>query len=290
MQPEHRITEEFEHLRRRALTGNANTNTYYQMGLAYQYGRGTERNRRLAARWFEKCIGLTKQNVLPYLEDYFENTDLSSETAQNTAREALQEEFDSDQINAHIKLFDIEDNTISLLDISKLVVAAHDGDVEAQYQLGLYFLGADNTYFLPVYGGENEGLHWMLQAAEQGYSKAYSPIAEGYGYIAGVAIDINAAFHWAEKAYVADPTSAWQNFANHYLIGGAVEKDVQKYIDILLESGDLEIAPYLLGQLFISGRYIEVDAERAAHYFAQCQSQNLRELGDEDIKRYYDAL
>lgn len=282
----HRLNAEAE--------GRWNTYACHELGFFYADGRGDlPRNGFKAKSWFSRCISAA-DNEYTYIHKFLENKDMTYEESKVEARKLLPEKFDKYQVGALVQIYWIEKNTRDLDEIFDIVYRAKGGDAAAQYELGDLFLNANDKYFIPLFVRMRDGGEWMEKAAKQGYSKAYEPLAL---YYRGADIpsyddhfrDKEAAFYWAEQAFKANPEEEWYELARHYYMGRAVEKDIQKYIEVLETSGDLGFAMSCLGRLFLDGQKVPVDVERAAKYFAQSNNQETRERGEQMIEEYYNS-
>ena len=289
-------SNEVEQFQKKIAEIGFNTYSCHGLGLFHHDGRGgLERSGKKAVKWFTRCLAVTDDDHHHYVEAFDQIDGLTLRNADEEARKLLPDGYDDLQVDALVKLYWIKQNTRTLGEIFDIMAAAKSGDAEAQFELGDLFMNADTEYFLPVSVRPRDGCEWMEKAAIQQYTKAYLPLARYYrnaDYATrdpSAARDIKAAFYWAEQAFHANPKVGWKELADYYLLGHAVEKDIEKYIQIAESSGDFEYAPFELAMLFITGKYIEIDADRAAGYFAQCRNQGFRELGEVLVEKYHNT-
>src|ERR1700741_1549489 len=131
---------DFKHLLTRANSGS--TEAQFQLGLAYQYGRGVEQSAYEAARWYRMAANsgdCAAQNNLGFLY----------ETGPDGVRD--------------------------LPEAAKWYLrAAVEGNPIAQFNLGHLYL------YAPLKKTPEEGLYWVRKAASTGYLPAYTFLGSLY--------------------------------------------------------------------------------------------------------------
>ena len=124
--------------------------------------------------------------------------------------------------------------------------AAEQGDLEAQYQLGLSLYRK---------GLEAEGVEWLLKAAEQGYAPAQYSIGTCYLNGVGVKRDMARCVEWIRKAAEQDEPHSQNLLAECYAGGNGVEKDMAEAVKWLRKAGEngLIRAQFQLGCYYLNG-------------------------------------
>ena len=123
---------------------------------------------------------------------------------------------------------DQADTAVFEADISSLVELANQGNMQAQYQLGVLYLRGQE-----VERNVFEAIRWFHMAAEKGHLKAQFSL--GRAYATGNAVD--QAVIWYTKAAERGHPMAQNNLGRMYARGTGVEKDyVQAYKWWLLSS------------------------------------------------------
>ncbi len=177
------------------------------------------------------------------------------------------ENKETDDVDEHNEL-EAKDK-IRELTISQLKQAAEDGDVEAQHNLGNYYL----TFSEDKSGDTSQAFKWYKKAAENGSKEAQYNLA--CFYINGIGTDED-----EEQAFVYFEKSAEQGFirakfcvALCYEHGIGVEKDKQKSFDLLksLESEKNNYPiQYCLGVYYENGIGVKQDKKKAFEYYKTC--------------------
>ncbi len=128
-----------------------------------------------------------------------------------------------------------------------LRAAAEQGDLEAQYQLGLSLLYREKF--------KAEGAEWLLKAAEQGYAPAQYSIGICYLNGVGVERDVARCVEWIRKAAEQDDPYSQNLLAECYADGNGVEKDMAEAVKWLRKAGEngLIRAQFQLGCYYLNG-------------------------------------
>ena len=197
-------------------------------------------------------------------------------------------------------------------------MAANQGHVQAQYNLGLMY---DDAYYSGRHQNNKEAATWFMRAAERGHVQAqykfglicHSSIAVirddvaaacwiekaasqglaeaqytmGCFYRDGIGVKVNyiAAEQWLQKA--ADhgrPEAIYDLGMIHYL-KSAVPQDAQKAVKLFHKAAELDykMACYQLGFIYAEGRYVPKDELRALDYWRKSYAIDLRQ----DIEKWY---
>ncbi|MEP6356066.1 MAG: hypothetical protein ABJ081_05245 [Hyphomicrobiales bacterium] len=187
--------------------GKYNINACFGLGRFYKEGRGGLRRDGLKAKsWFTRCLSVSTDKPYKYIHEFLENKEITYLGTESEARKILPKNYNEHQVSALVELYWIDKNTRDLDEIFDIAFRAKGGDAEAQYELGDLFMHASDQYFIPVIVRQRDGCEWMKKAAEQGYSKAYMPLALYYSgadlprYAHDKFLDKDAALYWAERA------------------------------------------------------------------------------------------
>jgi len=115
--------------------------------------------------------------------------------------------------------------------------AAKQGDVRAQYMLGVIFSMDDVRNY-------KEALKWYAKAAEQNFASAQFQIGRMYSKGKGVLEDDEKTIYWFKKAANQGHHDAQYHLANIYIKGQRVKRDLKQakyWIEKALESTDENI-------------------------------------------------
>lgn len=131
---------------------------------------------------------------------------------------------------------------------------AEEGDAEAQYKLGVEYMGKGNT---SIPENCKEAFKWFEKAAQNGYLAAYYNIGYCYMSGAGVKPNVNTAIEYFQKgAELGDP-AALNALGAKYLLDGS-PKALKKGNELIKRAANQEFAgaEYNLGMSYVTGRGI----------------------------------
>lgn len=162
---------------------------------------------------------------------------------------------------------------------NEIIAAATQGDINAQYSLGLTLLNGDkatdveeaykwlhlaaekghaeaqlelgNAYFYygkGVQQNSTEALKWFLMAAEQGNAAAQNNVGSMYGKGVGVSVDYEEAVRWLKLAAAQGHPIAQNSLGLCYLHGNGAPRNIQKALEWLLASADRPLTGYIEAQ------------------------------------------
>ncbi|MDE6241405.1 MAG: sel1 repeat family protein [Anaeroplasmataceae bacterium] len=155
--------------------------------------------------------------------------------------------------------------------IEEIVPFAKQGDMDAQLWLGKKSIGVTSN---------EEAMHWLEQAANQGLAEAQSLLAEGYCTLSNIK-DYKLAKYWFEKAAAQNYPDAIYQLGIFYEKGDyGVPVDIKKALQYFEKAANLG---YLDAQLHFGGilhyglHGVQVDYTKAKYYYELAASQNMRE-------------
>jgi TPR repeat protein len=155
---------------------------------------------------------------------------------------------------------------LSASQLAAIALAAGDGDVNAQWNLGyIYLTGKHEALPKDV----ETAVFWLTSAAENGHARAQFFLYLVYRDGDGVPKDADLAGRWLVKASEAGVKAADEELAEIYMFGGVFPADVSKaniYLQKLAQDGD-PWAQVNLGIHLLSGKGLEVDEKGAAALF-----------------------
>ena len=158
----------------------------YDLGECYYFGRGVSRNYEKAVKWFTKAAEQGQVDAQYWLgECYYYGKGVASnyETAMLWYVSA-----------AKGGNLDAQDALIKN-DIQRLTKAAEQGQVDAQYKLGICY-----EYGRGVIKNLEIAVQWYAKAAEQGNAFAQDRLGQCYEYGKGVIKNLEIAIEWYRKA------------------------------------------------------------------------------------------
>jgi hypothetical protein len=166
-------------------------------------------------------------------------------------------------------------------------LAAEQGDIDAQYHLGQYYLGTFNQ-LLPLMNDaiiieppdQKKAFYWIKKAAEQKqtqleintnwsiYSSSKRLLGWHYENGLGVAKDLEKAFYWYTLANEQGHIDAKYDLIRLEQL--AIEKVAAT--ELAAEQGDIE-AQFRLGSWYELGTGVTKDLEKAFHWFKKAAEQ-----------------
>ena len=215
----------------------------YNLGWAYEYGRGVVENKQEAVRWYRKAAkqgDADAQYNLGFAYEYGAGVAEDKREAVRWYRKAAK------QGNALAQLglgFAYEHGEGVAEDKREAVrwyrKAAEQGDALAQSNLGAAY-----DYGEGVVEDKREAAHWYRKAAEQGNADAQSALGTAYKAGFGVAKDSREAVRWWRKAAEQGNAEAQLNLGWAYSDGeGVIADERESYIWHLIAnaSGDATV-------------------------------------------------
>ena len=141
---------------------------------------------------------------------------------------------------------------------------AEDGDVHAQYFLGLLY--RDGGLLLP---DVEQAVHWLELAAKRDLPAAQYALGKLYLSDDPEVHDTSDGIQWLERAAQNGNTDAAYRLGKEYLTGKSVPKDAVKAAEYLRYAADQNYswANYLLGKLYLTGKGVPKDEEVAWNCF-----------------------
>ena len=141
---------------------------------------------------------------------------------------------------------------------------AEDGDVHAQYFLGLLY--RDGGLLLP---DAEQATHWLELAAKRNLPAAQYALGKLYLSDDPEEHDVDDGLRWLESAARSGNSDAAYRLGKEYLTGKFVQKDAVKAVEYLRYAADQNHpwANYLLGKLYLTGNGVPKDEEAAWNCF-----------------------
>ena len=138
--------------------------------------------------------------------------------------------------------------------------AAEQGDARAQYHIGrAYLLGEGVTKDL------KQGFEWSLKAAEQGIAKAQHNVGLSYERGQGVTKDLKQAFSWYKKAAEQGYVGSQVLLSFMYYFGEGVEINPKIAYDWMMKAANQgnACAHWHIGSMYIESHYLNQDVQKA---------------------------
>lgn len=144
---------------------------------------------------------------------------------------------------------------------------AENGDVSAQYNLGVIFEDHLTDF--------ERAFHWTQKAAHQGDTDAQIRLASMYKSGVGTTPDPEKALRYFQLSAEQGNMHARANLAHMYLNGDGTEQDHALGVSWLIKAADSghPHAQYLLGLMFAKGDRIARNMDKAEHYLRLAAKQ-----------------
>lgn len=157
-------------------------------------------------------------------------------------------------------------STIALSDHTSATMAlAEEGDINAQYELGIKYLRGEG---LPPL--KNEAVKWLSAAANQGHTEAQLMLTNTYlNYGSRDSQEFKKATQWLTQAANQGQPEAQYILGNMHAEGQGVIQDFQqaaKWLQLAANAGHVE-AMYRLGMMHVVGDGVEKDRIQAYVWF-----------------------
>jgi TPR repeat protein len=160
--------------------------------------------------------------------------------------------------------------TYSIQNAASCRKAAEQGDVEAQFNLGLFYFNGQG-----VPQDYAQAAVWYRKAAEQGNGRAQSALGQLYFYGQGVSQDYVQSATWFRKAAEQGDANAQDGLGWQYYSGHGVPQDfVQAVVWYrkAAEQGKAD-AQFTLSKLYYSGQGVEQDYVQVAEWSRKAAEQ-----------------
>tara|TARA_R110000851_G_scaffold330832_1_gene504165 strand:- start:1063 stop:3144 length:2082 start_codon:yes stop_codon:yes gene_type:complete len=184
-----------------------------------------------------------------------------------------------------------KDQTYSELELNELISKANKEDIDAQYELYIYYYGL---------GKFEESFKWLKKVATLGYSSAQNDL--GFMLDNGLGTKENKvlAYKWFLKAAEQDQINAITTLASYYLDGEVVDQSYVKAFEFYNKAANLSFenlenksilknqqsrAIYGLGLMHEKGQGTKFDYKKAKSFYLKAD-----EYGHEIARLRYDAL
>lgn len=151
--------------------------------------------------------------------------------------------------------------------INWLRKAAEQGNVDAQYSLGLLY--STGIWLVGVAEDYPEAMKWFRKAADQGNADAEDCIGGMYELGRGVPKNDKEAVRWYRMAAEKGVESAQSSLAKHLLHGEGVPEDgkeAMKWYRKAADQGNIP-AQYMLGVMYASGETVPKNDKEAVRWY-----------------------
>lgn len=307
----------FKYLKQAAEKGNVNAMNW--IGTMYYTGNGTEKNRDIAAHWYQKAAenghswGMWNWAECLYhghgvKKDYNAAFNWYTRAAKAGIAEAMNDLGDMyynglgirQNYQEAVKWYRkaaAEDHGWAMWNLGHCYQngygvsasfsdaifwfkrAADTGNDDALKQLGNMYRNKEQY---------TEALKWYHKAADKGDADCMNYIGVMYHNGEGVTSSYSTALNWYKRA--ADAGSMWavNNLGNSYYNGYGVAKDYKKaikYFRRAANEGNITASMISLGNMCRYGNGVAQDYNKAMFWY-----EKAREHGDEDAQEYIDSL
>ncbi len=279
----------FEKCKREAEQGDVEAQ--YELGVCYYFGDGVAKNDYLAMKSYEKAAKRGNAKAQYALASFYAQGRVvtqSTYTALMWYKKAAAQGYKK----AEIEIARLQGNKVSQQDKNNSSVTrkkndnetyfekckreAENGNVEAQYKLGLCYKNGEGTA-----KDSAKAYTWFQKAAEAGYLDAK------YEYALSLGIS-SEAFGWFKEAAEAGHAGA-QNMLGRYYYEGwvSINDDVQAFEWFLKAANQgLAVAQYNVGVCCLDGRGVIQDSNTAYLWFKEAANQGY-ESAKEILKKSY---
>lgn len=230
------------------------------MGMCYQYGRGTKKDSVLAVKLYEKAIAKGNQAVLQ------QHIDLAEKKGDLFSCTLLHEIYKGDKgIAADQKKAQ-----------HYLIKAAQGGNTESQKTYAMLLLNQKNT---------KESVKWFKELADKGNITGI--YYYGYQLFKGMGIkqDKVKGAEYLQRAANRGVLAAYRQLGAAYFDGEGVNQDYQKAVTYLQKAvtGRFADSQMLLARCYMEGKGVKRSYEQAIQWLAEAASQNSKET--ETVKK-----
>jgi len=238
--------------------GEVSALAYYNLGECYHFGKGVTKDNKKALHLYKKA------------------SDHGHEDAQRRISEINNREQSVQMVNKPIKNtgtsgLDYNNETF----FEKCKREAENGNVEAQYKLGLYYKNGEGT------AKDNAKAYtWFQKAAEAGYLDAK------YEY--ALLADPNEAFGWLKEAAEQGHAGAQNMLGRYYYEGWVSMKDEVQAFEWFLKSANqgLAVAQYNVAIACLDGKGVAQDSNVACLWFKEAAKQGY-EPAKNALRKFY---
>jgi len=161
-------------------------------------------------------------------------------------------------------------HSASALDIPALEEAAQQGDIKAQFQLGIAYYTGDG-----VKQNYQTAVKWFLNVANAGFASAQHNLGVVYSNGQGVPQNFKEAVKWYRKAAEQGDVRAQNNLARLYQTGQGVVKNAVEAVNWYQKAAKqgYAIAQYNLGLAYHNGQGVSQDDKQAIEWFSKAAAQ-----------------
>ncbi|MBN9286742.1 MAG: hypothetical protein BGO43_02360 [Gammaproteobacteria bacterium 39-13] len=149
---------------------------------------------------------------------------------------------------------------------------AKSNNKDAQMRVGM-------LHALGELGEENweQGMHWLLLAAQNGHTEAQYEVAQSYLLGRGVSQNLTEAFQWLQQAAKANHVQAQALLGLCYLKGQGTKQNVQQALEWFSLSAKQNdpVAEYYLGLMYLEGNGIAQNSYLGEKFLQAAAEQSL---------------
>ncbi|NAX46104.1 hypothetical protein CAG70_03695 [Photobacterium halotolerans] len=261
----------------------------FNLGILYRDGEGTVIDKVTAFKWFEKSASTGHINAISELGNaylYGQGTEKNYSKAFALLSKAAPE-----NPYAAANLGDMYHDGVGVeqsyaTSFKWYLSAAQKGNSRAQYSLG-------NQYYFGRGIGKNyeQALNWYIKAAEQGNVQAQFSLGLMYDGGLGTQINNKQSFYWYSQAAKQGHAAAQNNLAVKYARGEGTEENQQLANEWYRKSANQndEVAQNNLGNIYEYGRSENISYTTAAYWYARA-AQNNYKPANENLQRVLKKL
>ncbi len=291
--PPQSITEDYEKVRDRgheflkqtaqipwaaamhALAEDGNAKAQYDLGNAYYFGNGVEKDINKSTIWLRRAADQgypAAQSELGVSYERGESVEKDLKEAIRLYRLAADQGYPAAQYNlGNIHYFGRGVETDFKESAIWYKKAAEQGYPAAQYNLGnAYYSGKGVEKDL------KESIVWLRRAAELGHVAAQNDLGASHEKGDGVEKDLKEALKWYRLAAERGYPAAQFNVGNIHHSGRGVEKDLKEGVAWYRKAAEQGFAPAQtsLGTAYERGEGVEKDPKEAVKWYRKAAEQN----------------
>jgi TPR repeat protein len=228
----------------------------YYLARMYVLGTGGYKNMRLAVKWFQKSAALGHAKSQYELGMLYKNgvyVPHDKKQAKMWLVKSLENGFDKAKVilqdivlEEQRQLNNNRQRVFSYTPEIPFQNAAKEGNIDAQFKLGMLFIKGDVTERKPA-----EGIKWLRKAAQRDYLAAQIKLGELYLKGIDVKTDFTEAAKWFQKAAKQGDADAQYILANMYSKGLGLErsnKEARKWFRAAADQGHLKAKAKLVNE------------------------------------------
>lgn len=247
-----------------------NTEAQYQLGLIYQSRQGVEQDDQKATAYFKMAADQRNPKAQYQLG-----------LAQYELGRSMRKSVKYKPEYSGVRKSGFEKASECFMEAAKYFkLAADQGNVEAQYQLGLMY---ERKYLYQIGALTPPEYTYLKLAADQGHTKAQYQLGEMFRKLGSPQ-----AVEYFKLAANGGDAKALYRLGVMYSLGNGVEQDNQqavKYLELASDQGNAK-AQCQLGMMYASGQGVKQDDQQAVKYF-KLAAENGSIFARHELERKY---